>query len=59
MKFIQKEIIYRYNLFKQFKIDNRSEFKKIVIQELNKLKINRIIILAYNFKRNSIIKREY
>jgi len=28
----------------------------IVIQELNKLGINRIVILAYNSKGNSIIK---
>ena len=58
-KFIQEEIIYKYSLFRQLKVNSRLEFKKVVIQELNKLEINRIIISAYNFKGNSIIKREY
>ncbi|PMD51452.1 uncharacterized protein K444DRAFT_544867, partial [Hyaloscypha bicolor E] len=51
-KFIWKEIVYRY-------INSKSEFKRVVIQELNKLEINRIIISAYNSKRNNIIKRGY
>ena len=58
-KFIWEEIIYRYNLFKQLKVNSGSEFKGAVIQEFNKLEINRIIISAYNFKRNNIIKRGY
>jgi hypothetical protein len=40
-------------------VDSELEFKGAVIQELNKLGINRIVILAYNSKGNSIIKRGY
>jgi hypothetical protein len=51
--------VYRYSLFSYLKVNSRSEFKGVVIQELNKLGINRIIILAYNSKGNSIIKYRY
>ena len=44
--------MYRYSLFRYLKVDNRLEFKGVVIQELNKLGINRIVILAYNSKGN-------
>jgi hypothetical protein len=51
--------VYRYSLFRYLKVDGGLEFKGVVIQELNKLGINRIIILAYNSKGNGIIKRRY
>jgi len=51
--------VYRYSLFRYLKVNNRAEFKGVVIQELNKLGINRIVISAYNSKGNSIIKRRY
>jgi hypothetical protein len=35
------------------------EFKGVVIQELNKLGINRIVISAYNSKGNDIIEYRY
>jgi hypothetical protein len=40
--------VYRHGLFGYLKVDGRAEFKGVVIQELNKLGINRIVILAYN-----------
>jgi hypothetical protein len=51
--------VYRHGLFRHLKVDSRAEFKGVVIQELNKLGINQIIILAYNSKGNGIIERGY
>jgi len=51
--------MYKHSLFRYLKVDSRAEFKGVVIQELNKLGINRIVILAYNSKGNSIIEYRY
>jgi hypothetical protein len=51
--------VYRHSLFRYLKVNSRAEFKGAVIQELNKLGINQIVILAYNSKGNGIIKRRY
>jgi hypothetical protein len=51
--------VCRYGLFRYLKVDGGAEFKGAVIQELNKLGINRIIILAYNSKGNGIIECGY
>jgi RNase H-like domain found in reverse transcriptase/Integrase zinc binding domain len=56
-KFIWEEIVCRHGLFGQLKVDGGSEFKGAVIQELNKLGINRIVISAYNSKGNGMIER--
>ena len=56
-KFIWEEIVYRHGLFRHLKVDGGAEFKGAVIQELNKLGINRIVISAYNSKGNGMIER--
>jgi hypothetical protein len=56
-KFIWEEIICRHGLFGQLKVDGGPEFKGAVIQELNKLGINRIVISAYNSKANGMAER--
>ncbi|KAF8848262.1 hypothetical protein BDZ45DRAFT_606187, partial [Acephala macrosclerotiorum] len=55
-KFIYNDIICKYSVFDHIKLDERLEFKEIIIKKLNKFEIKRIIIFIYNSKVNEIIE---
>ena len=58
-KFIWQDIIYCYELFQRLIINREDKNIKEIIRLLNKMKIQKIQVLAYNFKVNEMIERGY
>ena len=58
-KFIWQDIIYCYELFQRLIINREDKNIKEIIRLLNKMKIQKIQVLAYNLKANGIIEKGY
>ena len=59
VKFIKKDIVYRYKVFSKLIIDKKLENKRFV-KTLTKLySINKIVVLVYYLQTNRIIKQGY
>ena len=59
IKFIEKVIILKYNIFILLIIDRGPENKELLIILIKKYKINKIIVFIYYFQANRIEKVGY
>ena len=58
-KFIFKDIVYQYRIFKKLIVNKKPKNKGVIKAFIKLYKIKRVIVLAYYLKANKIVKRGY